>query len=86
MKLYIWEDTRLGSGSDFGGTLGAIATSASEARQKIRAHFSENHSKYGYDMDRIICSDGSTLNDWLESDLAKEPTTAEVFLAFGGDL
>lgn len=85
-SLFVWEDTRIGGGSRFGGTLGSIAKSEDEARTNIRRAFEETPMLSGYDdMRRVISSDGTCAWDWLEEDLSKTPVRKTVFLAYGGD-
>lgn len=84
--LFVWEDTRIGSGTRFGGTLCCIASTADEARGKIREAFTSDPTLSGFkDMHETISTDGTCVWDWLEGDLAKTPTTKTVLLAFGGD-
>ena len=84
--LFVWENTRIGGGSRFGGTLCACAQSEDEARAIVRKAFSENPALSGYDdMRKVVCSDGTCAWDWLEEDLAKTPSQQAVSLSFGGD-
>ena len=88
MKLFVWEDTEIGGGSAFGGTLCVIAETSDEAREKARKAFKENPGMSGYeDMHKNICfGDNDCVWNWLERSLTKEPECEDVVLARGGDL
>jgi len=86
LKLYIWKDTRILSGSWWGGTMCVIANSPDEARDKLKKAFKNNPKLSRYEnMHEIICSDNTTAWDWLIEDLEKEPEIGEYCLAEGGD-
>jgi len=87
LQLYVWEDTGFGGGYSAGGTLAAIAGSPDQAREKIRQLFRDDPwaSPFGVDMASLVRGDGLTGWQWLEEELASDPSAVEAFFARGGD-